>query len=85
MPFVDEGEENLNFDYSLFEEFISRIDVSKTGKLDISENTRELVEYLTGDDLRTPPRSLYIKFSINNEIHEISISYAKSTYIYVYY
>ncbi|MBI9032038.1 hypothetical protein JEZ13_08585 [bacterium] len=84
MPFLDEGEENLNFDFSLFEEFISRIDVSKKGKLDVGENTRDLVEYLTGDDLRPPPRSLCIKFSINSKIHEISIPYADSTYIYVY-
>ena len=63
--------------------FLQSLDLSKVGKINIQENTKNLVINLLGtDDFGPPPRSLAIRFKMNNKVYQISIPFRNSNFIY---
>ncbi|MDD3051150.1 MAG: hypothetical protein PHR06_08370 [Candidatus Cloacimonetes bacterium] len=83
MPFYEKESTDNFFDVSAILSYLKNLDLTIKGKIDIRENTKYLVEELLGtDDFGAPPRSLFIKFNLNNEMHYISIPYGKDHFIY---
>jgi len=83
LPFYEKPDKNVDNFIAPIREFISSLDLSKLGKIDLQENTKNLViDLLKTDDFGAPPRSLAIRFKKNNKVYQISIPFSNSTVIY---
>ena len=83
LPFYENSEDDEDNFVAPIREFVSHLDLSKTGKIDIEGNTKSLViNLLQTDDFGAPPRSLAIRFSMNSKVYQISIPFSNSSVIY---
>jgi len=83
LPFYEKPEDKADFNLNLMIEFLSELDLSKMGKIDIVGNTKSLVINLLGtDDFGPPPRNLRVIFNLNGKKHQIRIPFNNSNIIY---
>jgi hypothetical protein len=83
LPFYETPEVDEDDFLNPITEFLSTLDLSKIGKINIQESTEYLIQDLLGtDDFGPPPRSLAIRFKMNSNIYQISIPFSNSNIIH---
>ena len=83
LPFYETQEVDEDDFLNPIIEFLSYLDLSKEGKINIQENTKELIINLLGtDDFGPPPSSLAIRFKMHDKVYQISIPFSNSNFIH---
>ena len=83
LPFYESPEVDEDNFLDPIIKFLSNLDLSKVGKINIQVNTKNLIINLLGtDDFGPPPTSLAIRFKMNSKIYQISIPFSNSNFIH---
>ncbi|MDP8209622.1 MAG: hypothetical protein P9M05_02340 [Candidatus Stygibacter australis] len=82
LPFYGKRAGFVSLNLTSIIHFISGLDLSESGKIDIGRNAKGLIlDLLATDDFGAPPVLLFIKFSTDDTDYDISIPFSNSTYL----
>ncbi|MDP8219824.1 MAG: hypothetical protein P9X26_00635, partial [Candidatus Stygibacter frigidus] len=82
LPFYGKHAGFVSLNLTSIIHFVSGLDLSESGKIDIGRNAKGLIlDLLATDDFGAPPVLLYIRFISDDTDYEISVPYSNSTYI----